>query len=410
MDELNFSKSMLFNFNIYSSLLLTFFIHFLIYACMLLWRGIKQENLSDLLLGSFIFLSALYIVPWMTGFAGWYDDTTYVYRDILFYTPMIHGLLLGPLLFLYVLSITNFSFKMQKQHYLHFIPGLLYLIWSFIVFVVDKIILKKYFLMNGETDPDFSGWYQFLQQISIVIYLTYSIKHYRKYRNYTNQELSFAESAAFKWLKNFLIAFGVLTILPLVQEFLWLLVPYFKNLDYVGSWYYFISFAIVVYYISINGFHNSNIPIHKLHFNPEEYTKEAFPITYVENEGHSALQNRDIDDLTIWKERIHAVIVSERLFEDSTLTLSRLSSHLHSNNNTISKVINSGFGKNFSDFINEYRVNALLEHLKNNEYREKTFLGLAFECGFNSKATFNRAFKKQIGMSPKEWLIQQQLS
>lgn len=44
--------------------------------------------------------------------------------------------------------------------------------------------------------------------------------------------------------------------------------------------------------------------------------------------------------------------------------------------------------------------------LSNGEQKQQTLLGIAFECGFNSKATFNRAFKKVTGVSPKEWLQQ----
>ncbi len=75
-----------FNFNVYSSLLLVFFVHAVVYACMLAYRSRKQGRLSDGLLATFLFLAALYIVPWMTGFAGWYDDREGPYRNILFYS------------------------------------------------------------------------------------------------------------------------------------------------------------------------------------------------------------------------------------------------------------------------------------------------------------------------------------
>ncbi len=40
----------------------------------------------------------------------------------------------------------------------------------------------------------------------------------------------------------------------------------------------------------------------------------------------------------------------------------------------------------------------------NVENKKQTLLVIAFDCGFNIKATFNRAFKKATGLSPKEWL------
>ena len=59
---------------------------------------------------------------------------------------------------------------------------------------------------------------------------------------------------------------------------------------------------------------------------------------------------------------------------------------------------------NFNDFINHYRIEAVKEKLKKGEHKTSTLLGIAFDCGFNSKATFNRAFKKSTTVSPKDYL------
>jgi AraC-like DNA-binding protein len=72
----------------------------------------------------------------------------------------------------------------------------------------------------------------------------------------------------------------------------------------------------------------------------------------------------------------------------------------------LSKLINEGFGLNFNDFINEYRIRELMAKLKLGEHRNQTLLGIALDSGFNSKATFNRSFKKLTSMSPKEWMAQ----
>jgi AraC-like DNA-binding protein len=69
-------------------------------------------------------------------------------------------------------------------------------------------------------------------------------------------------------------------------------------------------------------------------------------------------------------------------------------------------VINQGFRLNFNDLINQYRIEAVKQKLKAGEQKTQTLLGIAYDCGFNSKATFNRAFKKATGQSPKEWLEQ----
>ena len=61
---------------------------------------------------------------------------------------------------------------------------------------------------------------------------------------------------------------------------------------------------------------------------------------------------------------------------------------------------------NFNDYINAHRVEAVKEAIRNGSSKELTLLAIALDCGFNSKTTFNRAFKKHSGISPKSFLQQ----
>jgi AraC-like DNA-binding protein len=403
---------MQFSFGLQSSLLLIFFVHTLVYAAMLWRRGLKQESTSDKLLGTFLIIAALYIVPWMTGFAGWYMQNT-IYREILFYTPFVHGLLIGPVLYLYVKSITNFRYQLRRIDWLHFIPGLLFLLWSVVVVVTDKLILHRYFLMDGNSDPDFDTWYVLLQKLSIIIYLLITIRYYRQYKKYVQLEMSFQDTAKFGWLRNFLIAFGLITILPIVQDLL-VLFPFFQNMSsYIRDWYYFMAFALVVYYIAINGYNAVSTPLRKLLFEPSillQYQQPAqlpWPEEGTVQDAEFELQpDEPTEDAALqqWKEKITRLMDSEKWYEDPELTLTQLSKKLNTNPSVLSKVINTGFAQNFNDFINGYRITAICKKLEAGEQKHQTLLGIAFDCGFNSKATFNRSFKKITGKSPKEWM------
>ena len=64
---------------------------------------------------------------------------------------------------------------------------------------------------------------------------------------------------------------------------------------------------------------------------------------------------------------------------------------------------------NFNDFVNEKRAEAVIEKLKNGEHISNTLLSIALDCGFNSKTTFNRAFKKHTGITPKQFIAKHQL-
>jgi AraC-like DNA-binding protein len=275
-----------------------------------------------------------------------------------------------------------------------------------VVVVVDRIILKRYVLMNGEEDPDFAGWYQWLQRISIILYLIVSVRYYREYRRYAVDQLSFAELVDFRWLRNFLVAFGILTALPLVMELLQLLPP-LRDLDYVGSWYYFFAFSIVVYYIAINGYHAPGIPLQKLHFEPTAHSVgETAPVVLPGSETITGQPGKALSDLDEWKKKLDEIMQTRQSFTDPELTLSELARQCQTNPSQLSRVLNTGYESNFNDYVNDYRVNALMDKLRAGEHRSQTLLGLAFDCGFNSKATFNRAFKKKTGLSPREWIAQ----
>ena len=67
-------------------------------------------------------------------------------------------------------------------------------------------------------------------------------------------------------------------------------------------------------------------------------------------------------------------------------------------------MINIGFDKNFNDFINYHRIQEFIKKIENGEHKKHTLIALAYECGFNSKTTFNRAFKKFHLITPLDYI------
>ncbi|WP_432326806.1 helix-turn-helix domain-containing protein [Mucilaginibacter sp. P25] len=69
----------------------------------------------------------------------------------------------------------------------------------------------------------------------------------------------------------------------------------------------------------------------------------------------------------------------------------------------LSRIINVGMGKNFNDFINEFRVRETARKMRDPAHAHLTLLGIAYESGFNSQRTFNRVFKEMTGKTPAEY-------
>lgn len=104
-----------------------------------------------------------------------------------------------------------------------------------------------------------------------------------------------------------------------------------------------------------------------------------------------------------WRSRIER-LMSEGIYLDTDLTLKTMADRLGTNTSVLSRVINQGYGANFNDFVNTHRVEAVRRALDDGRHKTHTLPGIAQDCGFNSKATFNRAFKKHLKLSPSAYI------
>lgn len=94
----------------------------------------------------------------------------------------------------------------------------------------------------------------------------------------------------------------------------------------------------------------------------------------------------------------------DKPFTNPELTLGEIAEQLRVHPNKLSQVINSVTQKNFYDYINSWRVDEFIHLVNKPDNRNYTLLSIAFECGFNSKSSFNRNFRKITGLSPSEYL------
>jgi AraC-like DNA-binding protein len=405
-----------FSFDLYSSILLIFFTHSIVYTCLLFVKYYRQKRIADFWLGCFLFLGALYILPYMVGFAGWYN--TQPYRDILFYTPFQHLLITGPVIYFYVQSLLNPGFRFTRKHWVHFLPAILYLIYCLFIFMYDKSIVHGYYFLEDQTDRDFDTWYQTIGFVSMLVYFALSIRYYHLYRKLIFNVSSTASDSTFNWVRDILTAFFSLLLAWSIIT----IVSNIKALTYINEWWYYLAVALAYYYIAISGF--SNAIITKYAFRPPlissqkqvylldttlnpigNYEDAVFEEVLLE-EKSGREQETDQALMADWGEKIAIFMAEQHVYRHSELSLPELAKKLNTNVSLLSKIINRVFKMNFNDFVNKYRVMAVISLIKEDEHKTKTLLGIAFECGFNSKTTFNRAFKKHTGLSPQTWIAQ----
>lgn len=264
-----------------------------------------------------------------------------------------------------------------------------------------------YFLADG-TDREFDVWCTTLGWISLMLYFSLSLRYYYLYRRIMMQTVSYADSVVFKWIRNILVAYLLMQLLQLSFHFIIIAYPEFDN--YTGNWWYLFIFSGISYYIGFNGYTNTvnaGIPF-RISFFPQKLVllaeKTEEPVEEIDFEViETSAINIDFQD-DAWVKKITDAFEEDALYTNPELSLPDVAHHLGTNNATISKTINACFKLNFNDFVNKYRVRAVKDAIDAGIHKKQTLLSIAFDCGFNSKATFNRAFKKHTGTSPKNYI------
>lgn len=275
---------------------------------------------------------------------------------------MLHfSLAFGPLLFLYVLKLTQPEYKFKRKDLLHFVPVML-----------EQIPLLKPVL-------------QILTFISVIIYLYLSRRQIEKF--YHRQKFSGGDRYRFElqWLDKLLLSFGLL----------WLLWLPFTALNYFGYHYQLSINVYYTLYISLAGV--------MIWIAARAHLKSEIGATAGRTSPPPPLLPADLKQKGAWLKK---TMQTNLYYQDPELSLSALAEKLGMNSHELSRIINTALKKSFNDFISEYRVGNVIQKMQDPAFDHITLLGIAYESGFNSKSTFNRIFKEMTGKSPAEYKIE----
>jgi TolB-like protein/AraC-like DNA-binding protein len=108
--------------------------------------------------------------------------------------------------------------------------------------------------------------------------------------------------------------------------------------------------------------------------------------------------------LKTYADALESAMMEDKRFVNPELSLKQLAADIDLHPNKLSWLLNNHFGKNFNDFINQYRIKEFQQLAVAPKNKNITLLGLAYDSGFNSKTVFNTFFKKETGMTPKQWV------
>jgi AraC-like DNA-binding protein len=273
----------------------------------------------------------------------------------------------------------NFELNFKKD-WIHFLPVAIEFIWS-------NFIKTQNFYWDGTRESlswlgywGYVVWMQWPTQyiISAALIIFYTSKS-EKLLNKINHESYSIITENSKWIKRVLKVmkiYSVLIIADVLIDFL------FFDYSFNRSYHFilFAGMALISYWLGVEGFNKKNTSIIKL---------------------KTVLDKKDKQQLETLSEKLKLLMQQEKAFKNPNITLASLSKQLDVKSYLTTKCLSIIFEKNFNDFINEYRIEELKLLLKNPKNQNFTLLSLAFDVGFNSKASFNRTVKKLTGKSPK---------
>jgi AraC-like DNA-binding protein len=352
----------------------------------------KKRNVSDSILTGFFLVFGINI---LLSYIELYNRKNGYPFPAFINTTAPFILLHGPILWFYIQSQTKQKFQFKPIFLLHFIP--------FIGMLIDHTsqlyflpVEEKIHIVTTEAFKDYFSYPLWVMVITIspLVYFLWGIKILNTYNSKIENFLSHTELFDFRWLKKLLIIIIILYCLVNFSFVIDFIVPLasFSVLQYIA----FILASLFILIMGIFGQRQNNL------FNSEVIKVDLDKL--YEDKKISKLEKEE----RVFIVRLHEFMRTEKPYLEPEITVSGLSQQLNISVEYLSEMLNRRLNVNFFDYINQYRVEEFKKEVQKPESQHLTLTGIALNCGFNSKASFYRVFKKNTNTTPS--LYKQKLS
>ncbi len=342
----------------------------------------KKNKRTNRLLAALILLITLACFNLYGNYVNWFNSD--IVRFIFDIVPLVVVMPLGPLIYFYIQSSLDPDFTIGKKQRRHFYPVLTDLVPSLTVIVfiagtITKLVKNNpgpwgSFIDNYNVYADIPRW------ISVTIYVWLSVKYLNAYKIKYNGLFN-EQTNNFRWLSQLTRAFTIFQSVWLLYLVPYVIPRYTNWMLDTFNWYpIYIPMAVLIYWLGIKGYLISQ---------------------------QAVTAKKSISATALTAETIQQVIASltkamqeQKAYLNPNLSLAVMAETTGFSQKIISAILNQHLQKSFNEFVNQYRVNEFKEKIQMPETNNLTIAGIAFECGFNSQATFQRTFKEITGQSP----------
>jgi AraC-like DNA-binding protein len=346
----------------------------------------KGKQLSNRLLAVFMIANALLISQFLLTRFQYISQHKYI---LLFVSGDASYLLLMPLLYLYVRSLCYQDFRLKTVHLLHATPFILIVILSMLISLKNGhetgiaafLPMQRYLVL-------IKFWsHKIILHVQILSYLVAAIAVLTDYRRGLKDLYSSLEKIDLAWCNLLLVGFSAMWLMDLLA---WILRTYQAAPDIVLHGMFIISLLINLTFtlaVTYKGLAQS----------------ESFSgIQALPKYAASRLKPADCEEIT---QKLAAFMKKEKPYLTPSLSMEDLTKKLNLPAKQLSQAVHTCLNQNFYDLINTYRIEEAKERIRDYRFRNLTLLSIAYDVGYNSKSVFNAAFKKQTGMTPKEYKI-----
>jgi AraC-like DNA-binding protein len=310
---------------------------------------------------------------------------------------MTTSLLIMPVFYLYVKSVCYSDFKLKQKDLLLLIPfviaNLVLIPRFYFANPIEKVSVFEHFKQMTEI-----RFFYVLVEIQYVFYIVLIFRILKTYKETYLENFTNSDNSSYKWLFQ-------MTVLFLIAHS----VVFFKSLIRYTDYHALLNGSNVI--IGIFALLISCWFVLKALNNPELF-KSVDSIMLSVNE----LLNKKVDlvekvvfenskspEVISQIEQVKKHVSKNESYLDPSLTIQELSKQVNIPVRDLSILINHHMNKHFFDFINEFRIEKAKEILKDTSKSKVTILEILYEVGFNSKSSFNTAFKKYTNQTPTEF-------
>ncbi|HPF10477.1 MAG TPA: AraC family transcriptional regulator [Flavobacteriaceae bacterium] len=292
--------------------------------------------------------------------------------------------LFGPFTYMYIKRLLfreNHRFWLSKIHFVPFF-GLV----VFALFYIIKYTPEAYyqFFLNG----NLLLYFRIISVLMIALNTLYVFKSFQLlsvFKKAEKEVFSFQQTPV-TYLNFFLLSVSVcllawavsLTDSVVFQN----RIPY---IDYDSIWVAIPVFIYVIGYFSLR-------------------QPELFRITEAPPKNSFKKERLPETEALLLQQKLNSLMTNEKIFLQSDLTLADVAEMLQTSTNNVSWLLNQVYKTTFYDFINQYRVKEFVKKVENQEHLKHTILALSMDVGFNSKSTFNKAFKDTMQDTPSNYI------